>query len=330
MYRLILLISLLSFSSSLLAQNPSFLPWENPEAIFARAKKENKPVFMEAYLPTCSHCMAYDVTLKTPAIKTFLRANFLAYQIDLSKRELGLFLRKQKIYIPSTPAFIVFSPNGEVLNIETMGDATNSVEGIKKSLSQALDMQKNNAGTLQNYLAGKNPANLVDIAYFTRMRLDTVQNMRIVNDITKSMAPTHYTDESSLLFIQKVMLDTENPLFDFFIQHLPAYKAKYDTVLVRQAAENTLMSTLFSSRARSFSPERIAQIKTGLAAIGLGEKQIAQRCIVLEVLIDLDKKDITSASTRIQRFYGDQMIPEKEKEFWCKQLSKTGLPCPLP
>ena len=74
---------------------------EAPEAIFQRAAKEKKPILLEAFLPTCPHCMAYDKTLRSPSIKNYLDKNFLAYQIDLSKRENGLFLRKQNIFIPS-------------------------------------------------------------------------------------------------------------------------------------------------------------------------------------------------------------------------------------
>ena len=66
--------------------NPSFRPLESFEQIFAKAVKEKKPVFFEAYLPTCSHCLAYDKTLRDPKIKSYLSTNFLAYQLDLSKR----------------------------------------------------------------------------------------------------------------------------------------------------------------------------------------------------------------------------------------------------
>ena len=78
--------------------NPSFRPLESFEQIFAKAAKEKKPVFFEAYLPTCSHCLAYDKTLRDPKIKSYLSTNFLAYQLDLSKRENGLFLRKNKSF----------------------------------------------------------------------------------------------------------------------------------------------------------------------------------------------------------------------------------------
>ena len=129
------------------------------------------------------------------------------------------------------------------------------------------------------------------------------------------------------------MLDSDNPIFNYFIHNLPAYYAKYDSALVKQMAENVLMSSVFASRSRSYSPARIQSIKDGLALLGVPAKQIALRFIVLEVLIDLDKADTTKAIARINQYYDGKPIPEKEKTFWCKQLSRKGdatSPCPLP
>ena len=70
-----------------------------------------------------------------------------------------------------------------------------------------------------------------------------------------------------------------------------------------------------------------------MSALGIPEKQIAMRFIVLEVLIDLDHADMTNAVARINKFYEGKPIPEKEKAFWCKQLTRKGdasSPCPLP
>lgn len=316
------------------AQNPSFKTLESFDAIFARAKKENKPIFFEAYLPNCSHCMAYDVTLKNPKIKQFLDKNVLAYQLDISKRENGMFLRKQKVYVPSTPSFIVLSPDGKPWDIQNMGDELNTVDGILATLQKAIDPQKRDEAIMKKYQQGAREFNeMIGLANFTRMTLDTTQNIEIVQQLAEALPKNKYESELGFLLIRKVMLDNNNPLFDHFINNLANYRKSNDSVTVRQAAENTLMSTLFSSRARKFSPERIAGIKYGLQKIGLTDAQIANRCIVLEVLIDLDKDQLDVATNRIKSYYQGKEIPVKEKEFWCKWLSRKSdpkNPCPLP
>jgi len=328
---LLLLFCLISHRS--LAQNPSFKPMEGFDTILARAKKEQKPIFFEVFLPNCTHCMAYDVTLKNAKIKQFLDKNVLAYQLDISKRENGLFLRKQKIYIPSTPSFVMLGPDGKTWDVQTMGDELNSVEGILNTLNRALNPNKRDEAILRKYQQGAREFDeMIGLASFTRMTLDTVQNIEIVQQITESLPKDQYESELGFLLIRKVMLDNNNPLFEHFINNLAAYRKSTDSITVRAAAENTLMSTLFSSRARKFSPERIARIKDGLKKIGLSDAQIANRSIVLEVLIDLDKDQIETATNRIKSYYGGKAIPEKEKEFWCKWLSRKldpKNPCPL-
>jgi len=331
---LILLLFLSTFAwGQNKTDNPSFRPLESFEAIFAKAASEKKPVFFEAYLPTCSHCMAYDKTLRDPKIKSFLSTNFLAYQLDLSKRENGLFLRKNKIFVPSTPSFIVFSPEGKVINVEPVGDETNSIQGIEMVLTKAKDMNRNAISSLKKFDAGDlDFENMLSVALFARYTMDTVKNMEVVNKLANSIQPEQYLDKMSFLLMQRVMLDTDNKLFQFFIQNLPAYKQKFDSLDVKQTAENILMSSLYCSRARKYSTSKIDQIKSGLRLLGVPESQIATRCIVLEVLIDLGKEDIKSASGKIKNYYQGKTIPAKEMEFWCTQLKrnqKVEMPCPL-
>jgi len=329
---ILFLISVLGLPG--LAQNPSFKPMEGFDAILSRAKKEQKPIFFEVFLPNCSHCMAYDATLKNPKIKQFLDKNVLAYQLDISKRENGLFLRKNKIYIPSTPSFIMLSPEGKPWDVQTMGDELNTVEGILTTLNKALDPTKRDEAILRKYQQGARSFDeMIGLSSFTRMTLDTVQNMEIVQQLAEALPKDKYESELGYLLVRKVMLDNNNPLFDHYINNLAAYYKFADSVSIRAAAENTLMSTLFSSRARKFSPERIAGIKVGLKKLGLNDDQVANRCIVLEVLIDLDQSQIEQATDRIKRHYHGKEIPEKEKEFWCKWLSRkldSKIPCPLP
>ena len=220
-------------------ENPSFRPLESFEQIFTKAAKEKKPVFFEAYLPTCSHCLAYDKTLRDPKIKSYLSTNFLAYQLDLSQRENGIFLRKNKIYVPSTPSFIVFSPEGKVINVEPVGDETNSVNGIQLVLNKAKDMNRNAIASLKKFDAGDQDfENMLSVALFARYTMDTIKNMEVVNKLANSIKPDQYYDKMSFLLMQRVMLDTDNKLFQYFIQNLPTYKQKFDSLEVKQTAEN--------------------------------------------------------------------------------------------
>ncbi len=314
--------------------NPSFRTLIPFEEIFKLAAKEKKPILFEAYLPTCSHCIAYDKTLRDPRLKTYLQTNYLAYQLDLSKKENNLFLRNSHIFIPSTPSFIVFSPTGKIMDIEPLGDESNSAVGIQQILNRAKNPLACSAFLLQKYQQGEKTMDvMLSAGYFSRLIMDTTHTIDIVNEIVRQIPKEQYQEDRSFLIMQKIMLDDENPLFQHFISNLGAYKTKFDSLNVLQTAENVLMSSLYCSRARAYSPERMESIKNGLRKLGLPEAQITLRTIVLEVLIDLDHRDVRKATSKILGFYAGKAIPDREKEFWCKQLTR-GLPkdqaCPLP
>jgi hypothetical protein len=204
---------------------------------------------------------------------------------------------------------------------------------VINDLNKAKDMNKNMVANLKKFDAGDQDfENMLSVALFARYTMDTVKNMEVVNKLANSIKPDQYFDKMSFLLMQRVMLDTDNKLFQFFIQNLPAYKQKFDSLDVKQTAENILMSSLYCSRARKYSTGKIDQIKSGLRLLGVPENQIATRCIVLEVLIDLGQQNIQGATGKIKTYYQGKPIPEKEMDFWCTQLKrnqKAEMPCPL-
>lgn len=304
--------------------NPSFRKLSGDlENLFSLAKKENKPVFLEAYLPTCHHCMAYDETFRKPEIKNYLSKNFHAYQLDLSQKEANAFLRKRKIYVATTPTFIVFSPEGTLWNIQAAGEETNHVKDIIRLLDIAKNPKERQEGLLNQFNQGiRNFNQMVSVASFTRLKLDTTKNKEVVNELVKSMDPNTFGNEISFLIIQKVMMDEENALFDHLINHLDDYSKKFDSLAVKQAVENVIMTSLYHPNANTYTSERFQKMKDALAKIDVPEKQISARFIYIEVMKDLKNKANEGAIDKIKKYYGSAEIPPKEKEFWCKTLLK--------
>jgi hypothetical protein len=331
-----LIIILISCINSLYSQklpNPSFRKLGNLDEIFVLAKKENKPVFLEAYLPTCHHCLAYEETLKKNEIKNYLSKNYHAYQIDLSQKEANLFLRKNKIYIATTPTFIIFSPEGKLWNIQAAGEETNNIKDIIRILDYSKDPNKRQQALLEKYNQGtRDFENMVSIASFTRLKLDTTKNIEVVNELIKSMNPESFGNEMSFLIVQKLMMDEANPLFDHLINNLDTYSKKFDTLAVKMAVENTVMTSLYNKNTSTYSSERLQKMKDALARIGVPEKQIAARFIYIEVMKELKNNKPENAIANIKKYYGSNEIPIKEKEFWCKTVLKfmaENTACPL-
>jgi len=334
MKRIIFLICILSqFLLVGQSQHPSFLVTPKQiEEVFTKSTND-KPIFLEAYLPTCGHCMAFNETFQNPILKSFLESNFQAYQIDLSKKENQDFLRKKKIYVYSTPTFLVFGKNGELWNFDAAENEFNSVEGIMTLLNKAKSPDKKQIALLEKYKKNSlTKEELIEIGTFTRYTLDTTSNIHIVNELTRLMSPTEYESELAYKIIQKIMMDEENPLFEYFIKNLKKYQLYADSANVSRTAENVVMNSLYNPNAKTYAVARFEKMKGYLLKIGVPSKAVATRFIYYEVLQFLQQKNQQAAVEKIKKYYQQTTIPTKEKEFWCNTLKRYNSAikdCPL-
>lgn len=82
--------------------------------LLAKSKKENKPIFLDAYTSWCGPCklMAKQVfTLQT--VGDFYNANFINAKMDMEKGE-GIKIAK-KFNIKSYPTYLIIDGNGELV-----------------------------------------------------------------------------------------------------------------------------------------------------------------------------------------------------------------------
>lgn len=325
-----LIIALNGFGQS---SHPSFkLAPTNIEAIFS-SNKNQKPVFLEAYLPTCGHCMAYNETFEHPILKNYLDEHFNAYQLDLSLKENQEFLKKRKIYVYSTPTFLVFSPNGDLWNFEAMGEENNSIEGIQNQLNKAISVEKRQSSLLKKYHSqALQNDELFEVGTYTRYTLDTLKTIQIVNELTKKLKEEEFESEFGFSIIQKLMMDESNPLFEYFIKNIKSYYKYADSVKVSQVAENVLMNSLYNPKSISYSEKKMEFLKKSLLDLGIPKQSVARRFIYFEVLRLLVQKNTNATIQHLKRFYLNQPIPTKERDFWCNTIKKydsTRKDCPL-
>jgi thiol-disulfide isomerase/thioredoxin len=105
---------LLAFATN--AQNSSIQfeqgTWDE---ILAKAKKENKPIFLDAYASWCGPCkwMAANVFTQNE-VAEFYNTKFINAKIDMEKGE-GIKLAK-KYQVQAYPTLLILNPDGEVLH----------------------------------------------------------------------------------------------------------------------------------------------------------------------------------------------------------------------
>lgn len=89
------------------------------EEVLAKAKKENKPIFVDAYAAWCGPCkyMAYNI-FPDEKVGEFYNKNFINYKYDMEKGDGPKFASQYKVN--AYPTFLFIDKDGAV-QYRTMG-----------------------------------------------------------------------------------------------------------------------------------------------------------------------------------------------------------------
>jgi len=221
-----LLISLLAYSSSLVAQNDAgiqFFEGSFDEAL-AQAKKENKQVFLDAYTSWCGPCkkMMKEIFPKAE-VGAVYNKNFIAIKVDMEKGE-GPTLA-EKFDISRYPTYMYLNANGKPLH-RAIGYMP--AEAFIKRGNNALNPSKQYYTLKEQYEAGnvnkKVSYNYAMAAVEAGMR-DDAQNA--ANSYLKTQNARKLTKAKNMDFIMKTTFDDGAKGFEVFADNLPAFEKKY-------------------------------------------------------------------------------------------------------
>ncbi len=318
-------------SSSAFAQQPTnkgvnFRKVDEIKQLFELAKKQHKNVFIEAFSPTCHHCEAYIPTFQKAEVGDYYNANFISYKLDVSQAKYVAFLNKKNIWIAATPTLLFFDADENLLHITPAGDETNSAKGLITFAQTALNPTERTSNYKNIYQSGnRQPAFLYNYAYTARMMRDTTDNIAAINEYAKQLPESQYGDNINFLILQKIVMDDENPLFKYMMNHLDDYNKKNDPKLVKQTAENIIMFSLYSSRGAKFSEEKRNEMKANLRKLGIEEKSIIGRFAVSDVNFYLEQKQEDKVISTLKSFYDGKNIPSADLDFWCKLFKSRNV-----
>lgn len=251
------------------------------ETVFKEAQRVGKPVFVEVYSPTCHTCQSFIPTLADSRVGKFYNSKFVSTKIDIAQPSTQAFLTKNRLFVPSLPLFLYFDPQQNLVHFAM---SNNSADEVIRHGTNALNPQARSQTMKARYQQGERSANfLIDYAMLSRITKDTVANIAAMNDYARQQSPATFANQTNWLAMQKLVLDFENPMFQYMLSHLDQYRKAYGADQTEQVAENILMSSLFSSRGAQYPVAKIVQIRQDLVKIGIDQKVAANRTLLPEV-----------------------------------------------
>ncbi|WP_373331315.1 DUF255 domain-containing protein [Salmonirosea aquatica] len=253
----------------------------NIDQAFVKAKAENKPVFIEIYSESCHVCQSFIPIFKEQTVSDFYNKNFLNYKIEVTSPEFQSFLLAEKIFVPSLPLLLYFDQNR---NLVHLGVIEAKGEKLVEQGKLALDPGQRAASMKKRFEKGEtNNQFLIDYAMYSRVTMDTIMNRKAMEVYARQQPEGTYTSETNYLAVQKLLMDVENPLGTYFVNHLPAYRQQHDPTEVKNVAENLIMSSLYSSFGSAYSSDKIKQMRDYMIKAEI-DPQVARNRVLLPLI----------------------------------------------
>ncbi|WP_052354235.1 thioredoxin family protein [Flectobacillus major] len=288
------------------------------KSAFALAKTQNKPLFVEIYAIGCPHCENFKKTFDSNTkVGAFYNQRFISYQLEVNSPEARAFRQKHNIYVLSTPLMTFWDKDENLLHIQSAGDEQNNEAYINNMAERALNPQMQSASWKNYFKQGMNDDNfLIEYAYNCRLLCDTTDNIAAMNIYAQKQQADQLGSVTNFVVLQKVVMDDENPLFKYMINHLDEYNAKYGKANVKTVAENIIMYSLYSSRGQKFPLEKYAEMRANLQKIGIDEQSILGRFVWIESAVLFKNGQDKQASNMINTFCkGIKNIDKKDAAY---------------
>ncbi len=277
--------------------------------VFKTAQKAAKPVFVEVYSPDCHVCQSFMPTLADGRVGKSYNAKFVSTRADVNQPAVRDWIAANKLYVPSLPLFLFFSPAGELLHFAM---SQNTTDEVIRHANNAITPAARSNTWKQRFQDGERAPNfLIDLAMLSRIVRDTTTNLAALEAYASQQPANTYANNTNWLVTQKLVLDMANPLAKNLIINISAYKRQYGQAAV-DVAENILMSSLYSSRGGRFTPAQVRQVQEGLVRVGIDAKLASARTLVPEITALFRQKQGAAAAERMNTHLANNslLVPE--------------------
>ncbi len=235
----LIFISSLSFS-----QGINFVPedmkWQD---VLAKAKAENKIVFVDAYTTWCGPCkmMAKNV-FPTKEVGDVFNASFVNAKIDMEKGE-GLDIAK-KYGIRMYPTYLFVNGDGELVH-RALG--SKPADKFIQDAKAAVDPDKQFFSLKKKFESGdRSPDFLKKMSYAAQ----DAQEEKLKTKASEAYIATQkdWTTIENMKFMMTFGTSIEGKMFDYIVKN----KATFEKTMGKAAVENLLLGTPMSDMSQKY------------------------------------------------------------------------------
>ena len=209
--------------------------WENT---LAKAKAENKIVFVDAYTTWCGPCKKMDAkTFPDKKVGDFYNKNFINIKVDAEKGD-GLGIA-EKYKVNSYPTLFFVNSDAELVHssvgLKNPEELINLGELV---VTMVKDPKKSFLAMEKRYKDGERGSEfLMSYAY---VLLDREMNYnQVFNDYVKTQSDLLTSD--NIKFISNFTRDSSFPYYEFIIKH----KVEFDKVVGKEVIDEIFTTILF-------------------------------------------------------------------------------------
>lgn len=238
------------------------LTWEQ---VKAKAKKENKYIFVDCFTTWCGPCKFMSNTIfPLEDVGTYFNDKFINVKLQLDKTDkdneevkswyaTGEQIAKE-YSVNAYPTFLFFNPNGEAVH-RLVGGAQDGPSWIARA-STALDPEKQYYAIMKKYEAGdRDPAFLKKAALSAQGAYDA-KNAEMLSDAYIATQKDLYTKDN-LEFLGKFTRSSKSPGFKLLLKD----PAKANVVLGAGKAESILKQIILQEEVYKNLPKRNEETK---------------------------------------------------------------------
>lgn len=221
MKKTLFLVTLLVMSLSVFSQGIKFEEDHNFNNALAKAKQENKFIFLDAYASWCGPCkMMAAKIFPLKEVGDYYNAHFVNLKLDMEAPE-NVEIAK-KYAVSAFPTFLFIDGNGEVVH---RGLGAMDAEKFIELAKQAADTDNNAMAITRKIKSGDRSLETVQ-KYFAIDPYSS-ENEAVAIDYLVKMPENMRFENSSWAIFAAYVNDPQSEPFQFFLQNRQAYEEKF-------------------------------------------------------------------------------------------------------